>query len=80
MIRSSLCDYSNEYILVKGTTPVPNMEAKGAAVNNTNKKVVFRNCAPFTSCITEISNTQADYAKNIDIAMPMYNLIGYSNA
>ena len=80
MIRSSLCDYSNEYILVKGTTTVPNMKAKGAAVNNTNKKVVFRNCAPFTSSITEISNTQADYAKNIDIAMPMYNLIGYSNA
>ena len=53
MIRSSLCDYSNEYILVKGTITVPNMEAKGAAVNNTNNKVVFRNCAPFT----EIYNT-----------------------
>ena len=52
----------------------------GAAVNNTNKNVVFKSCAPFTSCITEIYNGQADYAKNIDIVMSMYNLIQYSNA
>ena len=51
MIRSSLCDYSDAYILVKGTITVPNMVAAGAAVNNTNKKVKFKNCAPFTDCI-----------------------------
>ena len=51
MIRSSLCDYSDAYILVKGTITVPNMAAAAAAANNTNKKVIFKNFAPFTSCI-----------------------------
>ena len=59
-IRLSLCDYSDAYILVKGTITVPNMAAAGAAVNNTNKKVIFQKCAPFTDCITEIYNTQID--------------------
>ena len=80
MMRSSLYDYSDSYILVKGTIPVPNMTAAGPAVNNTNKKVVFKNCVPFTSCIIEINNKQVDYAEDIDILMPMYNLIEYSNA
>ena len=75
VIRSSLCDYSDAYILVKGTITVPNTAAAGAAINNTNKKVVFKNCAPFTSCITKINNTQVDYAEDIDIVMPMYNRI-----
>ena len=47
--------------------------------NNTNKKVVFKNCAPFTDCISEINNTQVDNAKDIDIVMPMYNLLEYSD-
>ena len=80
MTRSSLYDYSDSYILVKGTIPVPNMTAAGAAVNNTNKKVVFKNCVPFTSCIIEINNKQVDYAEDIDILMSMYNLIECSNA
>ena len=63
MIRSSLCDYSDAYILVKGTITVPNMVAAGAAVNNTNKKAKFKNCAPFTDCLTVINNTQVDDAK-----------------
>ena len=54
MIRSSICDYSHAYILVKGTITVPNTEAAGSAVNNTNKKVIFQNCAPFIDSITEI--------------------------
>ena len=53
--------------------------AQGAAANNTNKKVIFKNCAPFTNCISEINNTQIDNAKDIDIVMPMYNLIKYSD-
>ena len=57
MIRSSLCDYSDAYILVKGTIIVPNATAAGMAVNDTNKKVLFKSCAPFTSCITKINNT-----------------------
>ena len=79
MLKSSLCDYSDAYILVKGTISVNNTAAEGAAANNTNKKVIFKNCAPFTNCISEINNTQIDNAKDIDIVMPMYNLIEYSD-
>ena len=79
MLKSRLCDYSDAYILVKGTISVNNTAAADAAVNNTNKKVIFKNCAPFTNCISEINNTQIDNAKGIDIVMPMYNLIEYSD-
>ena len=79
MLKSSLCDYSDAYILVKGTITVNNTAAAGAAANNTNKNVIFKNCAPFTNCISEINNTQIDNAKDIDIVMPMYNLIEYSD-
>ena len=79
MLRSSLCDYSDAYILVKGNITVNNTAADGAAANNTNKKVIFKNCAPFTNCISKINNTQIDNAEYIDIVMPMYNLIEYSD-
>ena len=79
MLRSSLCDYSDAYILVKGNISVNNTAADGAAANNTNKKVIFKNCAPFTNCISKINNTQIDNAEYIDIVMPMYNLVEYSN-
>ena len=79
MLKSSLYDYSDAYILVKGTITVNNTAAQGAAANNTNKKVIFKNCDPFTNCISEINNTQIDNAKDIDIVMPMYNLIEYSD-
>ena len=78
MLKSTLCDYSDAYILVKGTITVNNTAAQGAAASNTNKKVIFKNCAPFTNCISEINNTQIDNAKDINIVMPMYNLIEYS--
>ena len=57
MIRSNLCDYSDAYILVKVTISVPNTAAQGEAVNNTNKKVIFKNFAPFTICITKVNKT-----------------------
>ena len=79
MLISSLCDYSDGYILVKGNITVNNTAAIGAAANNTNKKVIFKNCAPFTNCISKINNTQIDNAEYIDIVMPMYNLIEYSD-
>ena len=79
MLKSSLCDYSDVYILVKGTISANNTAADGAAANNTNKKVIFKNCASFTNCISEINNTQIDNAKDIDIVMSMYNLIEYSD-
>ena len=57
MLKSILCDYSYPCILVKGTITVDNTSAAGAAANNTNKKVIFKNCTPFTNCISEINNT-----------------------
>ena len=79
MLKSSLCDYNDAYILVKGTISVNNTAAQGNAANNANKKVMFKNCAPFTNSISEINNMQIDNAKDIDIVMPMYNLIEYSH-
>ena len=51
MLRSSLCDYGDTYILVKGNITVNTAADGAAAANNTNKKVIFKNCTPFTSCI-----------------------------
>ena len=78
MLRSSLWDYCDAYILVKGNVTVSNTAADGAAVNNTNK-IIFKNCAPFTNCISKINNVEIDSAQCIDIIMPMYNLIEYSD-
>ena len=56
-----------------------NTTAAPAAANNTGKKVILKNCAPFTICISEINNTQVGNTKDIDIVMPRYNLIEYSD-
>ena len=79
MLRSSLCDYSDAYILVNENITVNNNADAGAAASNTNEKVIFKNCAPFTNYIRKINNTQIDDAEYIDIAMSMYNLIEYSD-
>ena len=79
MLRSSLCDYSDAYILFKGSITVNNTAAADANANNTNKKVIFKICAPFTNCISKINNTQIDNTEYIDIVIPMYNLIEYSD-
>ena len=78
MLRSNICDYSDGYILVKGTISIERVIAP-AQPENVGKKVVFKNCVPFTDCVSEINNTQMDNAKYIDVIMPMYNLIEYSN-
>ena len=78
MLRSSLCDYSDAYVLVKGNTSVNNTGA-AEELTNRHKKVIFKNCAPFTNRISKINNIQIDNAKYIDIVMPMYNLIEYSD-
>ena len=80
MLKSSLYDYSDAYVYVKGTITVNNTTAADADANNTNKNVIFKNCAPFTISISEINNTQVDNAKGMNIVMPMYNLIEYSPA
>ena len=80
MLRSSLCDYSDAYVHVKGTITINNTAAADDDANNTNKKVIFKNCAPFTICISEINNTQVDNANHTDIVMPMYKLIEYNDS
>ena len=70
MLKSSLCDYSDPYILLKGTLAVNNKAAADADEDNTNKKVIFKNCVPFSNCISELNNT-----KDIDTVMPVYNII-----
>ena len=79
VLRSSLCDYNDAYMLVKGNVTVNNTAAGGAAIYNTDKKVVFKNCAPFTNCINKINNTQIDDAEYIDMVIPMYSIIEYSD-
>ena len=76
MLSLSLCDYSDVYILVSGTIAVAELAAGGG---NNNIQKVFKNFAPFTDCISEINNTQKDTAKYIDVVMPMYDLIEYSD-
>ena len=70
-LRSSLCDYSDAYILVRGNI--------AATPNNVVTQVVFKNCAPFKNCRTEINDIFIDNADFINITMPMYNLIEYSD-
>ena len=79
MLRSSLCDYSDAFILVKGNITANNTAVDGPAANNTNKKEIFKNFAPFTNCISKINNKQIDSAEYIDIVMLMYNLIEYND-
>ena len=77
---SSLCDYSDAYLLVKRKTAITGAGDDAAArqADERDKGVAFKNCAPFTNCVKEINNTQIDNAKDIDMIMPMYSLIEYS--
>ena len=77
MLKSSLYDYSDAYILVKGTISIAPQE--GDNPNHGGKEVVFKNFAPFTDCINEINNKQIDNAKDIDVVIPMYNFTEYSD-
>ena len=73
MLQSDLCDYSNAYIVVKRTVTVINSNDA-----NYNKKLTFKNNAPFISCISKINNTLIDNAEDVDIVVPIYDLIEYS--
>ena len=74
MLRSELCDYGDAYIIVEGTI---NVKAT-ASTDIEEKDVAFKNDAPFTSCITKINSTYVDNAEDINMIMPMYNLLEYS--
>ena len=79
MLKSSLCDYSDAYILVKGTTTV-NGVVNGAENDRTrrNRPLILKNNAPFVSCITRINGELIEDADDLDIVMPIYNLLEYS--
>ena len=81
MLRSSLCDYSDPYILVKGTITVTIPEVNNNANNirdKRNRPLILKNNAPFVSCITRINGELIEDADDLDIIMPMYNLLEYS--
>ena len=82
MLRSNLCDYAGSYILVKQTITITGGGDDAAArqADERNKGVIFKNCAPFTKCISRINNTDIDNAHDIDIVIPMYNSIEYSDS
>ena len=71
VLKPNLCDYAEAYILVDGTITAANNA-------NNNTRLALKNCAPFTKCNLEINDEYADTAENLDIVMPMYNLIAYS--
>ena len=72
VLKPNLCDYAEAYILVDGTIKAANN------VNN-NTRLALKHCAPFTKCNLEINDEHVDTTENLDIVMPMYNLIEYSD-
>ena len=81
MLKSSLYDYSDTYILLSETITVVAAIADNAAIDTdkNNKQAIFKNFLPFTDCITKTNNTQLDNAKDLDAVISMYNLVEYSN-
>ena len=79
MLRSDLCDYADAYILIKGTITVNGVvnEVENEILRR-NRKIILKNNAPFVSCITRINNEFIEDADDLDIIMPMYNLLEYS--
>ena len=71
LLKPNLCDYTEAYILVDGTI------SAGNALNGT--RLALKNCAPFTKCNLEINDEHVNTAENLDVVMPMYNLIEYSD-
>ena len=97
MLRSDLCDFSDAYLVVKGTitvtkkafttddTEAPNNTVANVNATNTandnafgEKKLVFKNNAPFINCVSKINGVKIDNAEDLDVVMPMYNLLEYS--
>ena len=81
MLNSSLCDSSDGYILVKGKIIITGAgdDAVARQADERYKGVAFKNCAPFTNCISEINNTQIDNAKDIYVVIAIYDLMEYSD-
>ena len=71
VLKPNLCDYAVAYILINGTIR--------AAAADANTRLALKNCAPFTKCNLEINDEHVDTAENLDMTMPMYNLIECSD-
>ena len=74
MLRSDLCDYADAYILVNGTITVAGNQPR----DRKNRSLILKNNAPFVSCITRINNELIEDADDLDIVIPMCNLLEYS--
>ena len=79
MLRSDLCDFSDAYIVIKGTITLTK-DADREFIDVRNRSLVFENNAPFTNCISKINNVLIDNAEDLDVIMPVYNLIEYSKS
>ena len=79
MLRSDLCDYSDAYLVVKGDITLTKTNRRGV-IDIRNRFLAFKNNAPFTNCISKINNVLIDNAEDLDIVMPMYNLLEYSKS
>ena len=75
----SVCDYSNFYIFFKETITFRETAAVSESNNVIDEKVMFENCAPLNNCISRIKTTQEDDVRDIDVVIPMHNLIQYSD-
>ena len=78
MLRSDLCDYADVHILVNGTITVTANAGANNIRDKKNRPLILKNNAPFTSCITRINNELIEDADDLDIVIPMYNLLEYS--
>ena len=78
MLRSNLCDYSDAYILVNATITLTAAEGANNVREKRNKPLILKNNAPFVSCVTRINGELIEDADDLDIVMPMHNLLGYS--
>ena len=78
MLRSDLCNYADAYILVNGTITVTAAEGAKNIRDKKNRKLILKNNVPFVSCITRINGELIEDADDLDIVMPMYNLLEYS--
>ena len=78
MLRLDLCDYADAYILVNGIITVTANAGANNIRDKNDKKLILKNNAPFVSCITRINGELIEYADDLDIVMPMHNLIEYS--
>ena len=76
MLQSDLCDFSDAYIVVKGDITLTKTNGRGI-IDIRNRFLAFKNNAPFTNCISKINNVLIDNVEDLDIVMPMYNLLEY---